>query len=385
MADLRPTGGRPRAAEFFAGIGLVRRALEEAGVDVVFANDIEAFKRDLYVANFGDEHFVLDDVRNIRGRDVPEIDIATASFPCTDLSLAGNRAGLEGEQSGMFWEFARILREMGGRRPRVCLLENVPGFATSKNGEDLRAAIAELNELGYACDLFVVNARHFVPQSRPRLFIVASQDELAEGSRWGPSALRPAWVRRFVETHPELRLQARDLRLPPRAVTTLADVVERLPPRDARWWDAERVERFVGALAPLQAARLERLTRSPRLVWATAYRRTRGGKAVWEIRPDEIAGCLRTARGGSSKQALVQAARGEARVRWMTPREYARLQGAGDFKLDAATPAQQLFGLGDAVCVPVVAWIATSYLVPLVRAGRDGESRRDIRHGAAIG
>jgi hypothetical protein len=54
MADLRPTGGRSRAAEFFAGIGLVRRALEEAGVDVVFANDIEAFKRDLYVANFGE-------------------------------------------------------------------------------------------------------------------------------------------------------------------------------------------------------------------------------------------------------------------------------------------------------------------------------------------
>lgn len=376
---------KPRAAEFFAGIGLVRQALEDAGVEVVFANDIEAFKRDVYVANFGDQDFVLDDVRNVHGDDVPDVEIATSSFPCTDLSLAGNRAGLEGEQSGMFWEFARILREMDSRRPRVCLLENVPSFATSKGGEDLRAAIAELNELGYACDLFVINARHFVPQSRPRLFIVASTVELNGESDWEPSELRPAWVKRFVEAHPELRLQARELRLPPRVVKTLADVVERLYPSDSRWWEPQRVTRFIDSLAPLQAERLERLMRSKQHVWATAYRRTRGGKAVWEIRPDQISGCLRTARGGSSKQALVQASRGQVRVRWMTPREYARLQGAADIKLEAVTTVQQLFGLGDAVCVPVVEWIAASYLVPLVEAGQLSECGQDKSRDAAVG
>lgn len=110
---------RRTAAEFFAGIGLVRLALEQEGFSVIFANDIEPSKFAFYAANFGPSHFVLGDVRHIHGDDVPDVDLATASFPCTDLSLAGWRRGLSGEQSGMFWEFVRVLREMGSRRPSV--------------------------------------------------------------------------------------------------------------------------------------------------------------------------------------------------------------------------------------------------------------------------
>src|SRR6516165_9567643 len=105
-----------RAAEFFAGIGLVKLALEQEGFEVVFANDVDPRKHRIYSANFDSSHFVLDDIRNLRGADIPDIDLATASFPCTDLSLAGNRAGLAGKESGMFWEFARVLGEMGARR-----------------------------------------------------------------------------------------------------------------------------------------------------------------------------------------------------------------------------------------------------------------------------
>ena len=110
-------GAPLRAAEFFAGIGLVRRALEQEDFRVVFANDIEPAKAALYRANFDASDLVVGDVRNVRGKDVPDIDLATASFPCTDLSLAGNRAGLSGEHSGMFWEFARVIREMRRRGP----------------------------------------------------------------------------------------------------------------------------------------------------------------------------------------------------------------------------------------------------------------------------
>src|SRR5439155_26769105 len=124
-----PEGPALRAAEFFAGIGLVRAALADAGVDVVWANDIHPMKARLYAANFGSEHYVVGDVRAVRGGDVPPVDVATASFPCTDLSLAGWRRGLAGEQSGLFWEFARVLEEMGPHRPRAVLLENVPGLA----------------------------------------------------------------------------------------------------------------------------------------------------------------------------------------------------------------------------------------------------------------
>jgi len=356
-----------RCAEFFAGIGLVRLSLEWTGGEVLFANDIEPVKRALYAANFGGDEFRLEDVRNVDGDDVPDVEVATASFPCTDLSLAGNRAGLAGEQSGMFWEFARVLREMGNRRPKIALLENVPSFATSHGGSDLCAAVGELCDLGYSCDLLALNASGFVPQSRLRLFILAAENPAVAPRRAEPSELRPPWLIRFREDNQNLSFWTAPIDVPPSTAGTLAGVVERLRPTDDRWWGQERVERFCASLSGVQTTRLAALQRGRRLRWATAYRRTRHGRAVWEIRSDEISGCLRTARGGSSKQALVQAGRDSLRIRWMTPREYARLQGVPDkYKLDAVSPNQALFGLGDAVCVPAVAWVVREAVLPLL-------------------
>src|SRR4051794_35680317 len=142
--------GNLRAAEFFAGIGLMRLGLEAAGIETAWANDIERDKQDMYVSNFGADEFVLDDIRNIGADDgFPDVDVATASFPCTDLSLAGHRRGLgptgasrdRGGGSSMFWEFARVLEELDQRRPSVVLLENVLGFASSNGGGDLHAAV----------------------------------------------------------------------------------------------------------------------------------------------------------------------------------------------------------------------------------------------------
>ncbi len=367
---------RPRVAEFFAGIGLVRLALEEHGLQVVWANDIEPAKGHMYVAHFGPSDFVLGDIRDVRGADMPDIDLATASFPCTDLSLAGNRLGLSGAQSGMFWQCARVLQEMRHRRPYAIMLENVPSFATSHGGNDLYLALKRLNRLGYWCDLLVADARHFLPQSRPRLFIIGAHDPLDEPGDWQPSLYRPAWIGRFAQQHPDLRLHALPLPLPAGHDQTLADVVERLPPDDRRWWDAERQARFVAELSPLQRARLDAMVERTNCAWSTAYRRTRGGKPAWEIRADAVAGCLRTARGGSSKQALVEAGRGIARLRWLTAREYARLQGAGDYVLEGIPENCVLFGFGDAVCVPVISWLTKEYLAPLL-AGRLTRKRED--------
>ena len=365
----RSANGRFRVAEFFAGAGLVRQALEPLGGEVLFANDIEPFKHKLYAANFDAEHFVLDDVRNVSGRSVPTVDVATSSFPCTDLSLAGNRAGLDGNQSSMFWEFARVLREMGRRRPRVVLLENVPSFLNSRAGRDLRDAIAELNDLGYVCDLLVLDARAFVPQSRPRLFIVGTRGRVAgwrnpvELPLVENDPLRPPRVRKFIADHPELRFQIGLSEAPTTIPSHLADVVERLPADHTAWWPLDRVDAFVSSLAPLHSERLRELTAGRSVAWATAYRRTRHGRAVWEIRADGLSGCLRTARGGSSRQALVEAGRGKTRVRWMMPAEYARLQGVPHFKLDVVSNNQALFALGDAVCVPAVRWVVERYVL----------------------
>lgn len=363
-----------RAAEFFAGIGLMRLGLEGSEIETVWANDIEPDKRDMYVANFGAEEFELADVRDVSGASLPAVDLATASFPCTDLSLAGQRRGLgamaapreQGGGSSMFWEFARVLDEMGSSRPGVVLLENVLGFASSHGGRDLRGAVAELNRLGYSCDPFVVDARHFVPQSRPRMFIVGLMaPDPADLLAFGVD--RPAWVQRLRAEMPDARLHTRALPPLPVGPKDLGRVVESFSPDAAEWWEAERVERFVASLTPIQRARLEELEARRSLSWRTAYRRTRDGVARWEIRADGIAGCLRTARGGSSKQALVEAGAGEARIRWMTPREYARLMGAPSYRLEARRN-QALFGFGDAVCVPAISWLCEHYLVPAASA-----------------
>ncbi|MCY4175261.1 MAG: DNA (cytosine-5-)-methyltransferase [Acidimicrobiaceae bacterium] len=354
-----------RAAEFFAGIGLVRCGLEQAGIEVVWANDIEPVKKSVYAANFDDSHFLLGDIREVAGETVPTVDLATASFPCVDLSLAGNRRGLRGEQSGLFYEFARILGEMGDRSPSVVMVENVASFVSSRDGRDLRAAVRELNALGYVCDLLMLDARWFTPQSRPRLFIVGARQRYSDGAASNASLLRPDRLVRFCRSNPDLELQELPLATPRCRGSALSDAIERFAPASDFWWNGARYDGFMSSLVPLQRRRLESLRARRRFEWRTAYRRTRAGVAVWEIRGDELAGCLRTARGGSSRQAVVQAGHGRVQVRWMTPREYARLQGVPeDFDFSTVSEAQALFGFGDAVCVPVIAWLAREALTP---------------------
>ncbi|MEZ4552965.1 MAG: DNA cytosine methyltransferase [Dehalococcoidia bacterium] len=353
-----------RAAEFFAGIGLVRVALARSGIEVVFANDIEPFKRDMYVENFGDDDFLLADVRTLSGNTIPSIDIATASFPCTDLSLAGWRRGFDGEQSSLYWEFIRILEEMGSARPATVVIENVPGFLTSNGGADLESAISGLNRLGYTCDIILVDAAWFVPQSRRRMFIVAQLHPPAASPLYGfTSPIRPAAVAKFLSRYPSLTVATLVHGAPEWRATSIADVVEHLDPEDPRWWDGERMRRFSDSLSDLNTERLEQMRANPTITWATTYRRTRSGRSTWEIRADEIAGCLRTARGGSSKQAVVEAGKGTFRIRWLTSREYGRLQGVPDYRIPpTVTENQALFGFGDAVCVPAVEWVLRSCL-----------------------
>jgi DNA (cytosine-5)-methyltransferase 1 len=373
----------PVAAEFFAGIGLVRLGLESAGFRVAWSNDIEADKRDMYVGHFDDDPddhtYALGDVADVHGEDMPaNLGLAWASFPCTDLSLAGWRRGLGGKNSATFWHFTRVLDELEehDNRPPLVALENVSGLATSHGGDDLAAAVGELNRLDYSVDVLEIDARRFVPQSRPRLFLIGAKnppaDEPLPNSELRPDSLQAVFGDPTLVTHRAA------LPAPPPPMTaglSSTAYIERIAPRDEQWWDEERSAAFFGSLSPIQSERIARLRKVRTMTYRTAYRRTRNGVAVWEIRPDDVSGCLRTARGGSSKQAVVQLGRGNARVRWMTPREYARLQGAGEFALKGVRRNQALFGFGDAVCVPVVGWLSENYLLPLLR-GQLGSSAK---------
>lgn len=322
-----------RAVEFFAGMGLMRAGLERVGIKTVFANDIDETKARLYADNWGRAALLVGDIRALHGDDIPDAELVTASFPCTDMSLAGKYKGLNGAQSGLVLDFLRILDEMGARAPRTLMIENVMGFLTANGGKDWETVVAGIQVLGYQTAHIVVNASAFVPQSRARVFLFGHK---------GPITL------------PEPPIERDDLRL-----AEIADT-------DCDWWPQERLVAFLNTLSPLQS---KRVANYRRLLWPAyfgAFRRTRGGRAVWEVRADERAGTLRTTRGGSAKQAIVRAGCGEIAVRWMNVTEYARLQGAEHLRYDSVTPSQAMFALGDAVCVPVIEWLATHCLLPLL-------------------
>jgi DNA (cytosine-5)-methyltransferase 1 len=130
---------RLSVAEFFAGIGLVRLALERHDWKVKFANDIDDDKYKMYGDNFDVSHFRKDDIHMLSPTDIPSCALYTASFPCNDLSLAGARSGLNGKQSGAFWGLIRLLKG-AQQKPPIVLLENVPGFLTSGGGADFENA-----------------------------------------------------------------------------------------------------------------------------------------------------------------------------------------------------------------------------------------------------
>jgi DNA (cytosine-5)-methyltransferase 1 len=354
-------------AEYFAGIGLMRSGLEQAGWTTLLANDIDPVKHRLYQNHFQDQddHFILEDIHNLSVKQIPKTTLATASFPCTDLSLAGRRAGLKGEHSSAFWGFVDILEGMGDTKPPLILLENVTGFLTSHSGKDFKDALLALNKLGYAVDAFIIDAAHFVPQSRVRLFILGKQTNIpsVQVKLYLPETeLRPAKLRDFIYHHPEINWDLQDgLPKLPELKKYLADVVEEIPKHSHLWFSRERVDYLLNQTFERHLSKILEQKTKDRYEYFTAFRRVRNGKSMAEIRFDKIAGCLRTPKGGSARQILLQVGKGKINVRLLTPRECARLMGADNFNL-SGTANEALFGFGDAVCVPVVTWIAENYL-----------------------
>lgn len=357
-------------AEFFAGIGLMRLGLEQAGWNIVWANDIDKDKMRMHRGHFTDDeaHFHLGDVHELTPNDIPSVALATASFPCNDLSLAGARRGLAGQHSSAFWGFVNALKGMGNRRPPLVLLENVTGFLTSHDGNDFREACLALNELGYAVDAFIIDAALFVPQSRQRLFLIGKRvsrkaDRIAETPSFYESQLRPHALVNFIMCNPDIRWSLRDLTPINSEKKSLRSILENLPANSIYWWSKERAEYLLNQMSEKHRSIADKMIAGKEITYGTVFRRVRQGKSMAELRTDGIAGCLRTPRGGSGRQILFAAGKGRYAVRLLTPRECARLMGADDFKITVPLN-QALFGFGDAVCVPVIQWIAENYLTP---------------------
>lgn len=369
--------------EFFAGGGMARAGLRE-GWQCTFANDFDRKKCQTYRDNWGAGDLFPGDIGAVSITDLPgRADLAWASSPCQDFSLAGNGAGLSGSKSNVFWSFWRLVTELSEerRKPRAIVIENVRGLLTSRGGHDFQTICRALVVENYLIGGFVVDACHFVPQSRPRLFLVGfleGECNLPEvggaDDVWHPSVLRSA-----VSSFPAFLAERWNWwKLPeaPRSNTRLIDILEVGVP----WHPQQKTNQLLELMNTTNREKIDKRLNDPTSSVGAAFRRTRveHGRRQQriEVRFDGLAGCLRTPGGGSSRQTIFSVGMGEVKSRLLTPRETARLMGLSEeYKLpDNPNDAFQLSG--DGVVVPVVEFLERHVLRPaLVGVGAEGKTQ----------
>jgi DNA (cytosine-5)-methyltransferase 1 len=372
--------------EFFAGGGMARAGLGDSW-NCLFANDFDQIKVETYEANWGTGEIAHRDVASLALSDLPAdvVDLVWASFPCQDLSLAGSYRGLGQERdkvatrSGTFWPFWKLIRGLaqGGRAPRAIVLENVYGCLRSRKGRDFASIASALIELDYRFGAAVVDAAHFVPQSRPRVFFLAFRGDQSIPASLSAERPQEIW-------HPAALAEAYD-GIPPAAKrnwiwwnisqplarnSTFADLMEEAP-TTVKWHAAAHTNYILNLMSPLNRQKVSEAIRSGRRMVGAVYRRTRPDETGIkrqraEVRFDDVVGCLRTPAGGSSRQVILVVEGKTVKSRLISPREAARLMGLDEDYVLPERYNHAYHVCGDGVCVPVVRHIARHVLEPVL-------------------
>lgn len=366
--------------EFFAGGGMARQGLGD-GWRCVFANDFDHKKGMSYQANWGtDGELRVGDVRQVRAADLPGVaDLVWGSFPCQDLSLAGGGAGLRGERSGTFYPFWDVINSLiaDGRAPKLIALENVCGTLTSHGGKDFEAICSTFAKSGYQYGALVINAALFVPQSRPRLFVIGVRDDIAiDPALISPGPIDPFHTSGLCRAVSGISAEARkrlvwwNLPTPPHRNSTFADIIEDMP-SGVTWHTPAESRALLNMMSPINKAKVAAAKRANRRMVGGVYKRTRldeNGVKVQraEVRFDDVAGCLRTPAGGSSRQTILVIDGDTVRSRLISPRETARLMGLPDEYRLPKNYNEAYHLTGDGVAVPVVRHLACHLFEPLL-------------------
>jgi DNA (cytosine-5)-methyltransferase 1 len=330
-----------RVGSLFSGIGGFDLGFKRAGMECAWQVEIDAKCRALLADKFTNVA-IHEDVNHVGRSNLAPVDLICGGFPCQDLSVAGRRAGLAGERSGLWFQFQRVLEEM---RPRWCVIENVPGLLSSAKGRDFAVIVQALVELGYCVSWRVLDAQYAgLAQRRKRVFIVGSLGDgrsaevlfEPESVRWHPAPSRTARER----VAPSLESRSRsggvstDFALNGGVVAhngcdnLIPQVAGTLTNRDSKGADSSPKE---GHLIPVPA---------------TGFHLTQDPIAETELTPAM----------GSKTYTL--GAHGAFGVRRLTPRECERLQGFPDDWTAAFADTVRYRMLGNAVAVPVAEWIA---------------------------
>ncbi|MBQ2922042.1 MAG: DNA (cytosine-5-)-methyltransferase [Tyzzerella sp.] len=306
-----------KVVSFFSGLGGLDKGFVDAGYNIIWANDFDKFAVQTYKANFG-EHIVLGDINEIPLADIPDCDVLIGGFPCQPFSMMGRQKGFEDARGTLFFRIAEVIDDKikKNRKPKAIILENVRSLKTHNNGKTYNEIHRILqDELGYKVFCEILNSADFgVPQTRNRTYIVCFANDKAE-----------------YEFPQKQKLES-----------TLQDLLE------------ERVDK--------------KYFLSDKILPTILSSGTGGYKAKSEID-------LKVARPLCATMAKMHRACQDnyvtqnGRVRRLTPRECARLQGFEDTFVIPVSDCQAYKQFGNAVTVNVSRAVAQSVKVTLEKLG----------------
>ena len=362
---------------------MVRAGLGEEW-DCVFANDFDHKKCGTYRLNWGSTELTTADIKTLSSKDVPgRADLAWASFPCQDLSLAGSGAGLKGDRSGTFWPFWDIMLSLGieDRAPQLIVLENVCGTLSSHEGKDFATICACFRQAGYRFGALVIDASLFVPQSRPRLFMIGVRGDVfvpavmrgnEPSAQWHPKRMRKTFE--ALPTKDRNNWIWWELPEPTPRKKRFAGIIEDKP-TGVSWHSSSETAKLLRMMSDVNREKVENAKRAGRRMVGTLYKRTRRDKQGVrvqraEVRFDDMAGCLRTPAGGSSRQLIMVVDGERVRSRLISTRETARLMGLDDSYILPEKYNEAYHLTGDGVVVPVVRYLGKHIFEPLLRENK---------------
>lgn len=351
---------KPTCLDFFAGSGLVAEGLKEYFY-TIWANDICPKKSKVFCANHDNKIFHLGPIENISGSHVPNALLSWGSFPCQDLSLAGNMGGLLSSRSGLVWQWLRVMDEQDEKTPLV-VAENVVGLISSAKGLNYRQLHNALVKRGYKIGVVLLDAVRWVPQSRKRVFVIAVDNKIRTNQF---EIDQPTWCHTdtIVNVSKGLRNWVWwNIPKPKVRKKSLDHIVDYYAPCDP----PEKRNYLLSLIPEEHRKRVSAAVKKGQRVFP-GYKRIRNGRQVLELRFDGIAGCLRTPTGGSSRQFLLIADKNSFKTRLLTVNETAALMGVRKTYKIPGTYNAGYKAMGDAVAVPVSRYLARTLLAPLAQ------------------
>ena len=164
-----------KVCSLFSGIGGIDLGFQQAGFDIVWANEFDKDAATTYRKNFGAEHLVEGDITKVEVNTIPDFDVLVAGFPCQPFSIAGKQKGFKDDRGDLFFQIARVVEV---KRPNIIFLENVANLLEHDDGKSFLTVYNALVPYGYSFKYQVMDSYDYgnVPQHRSRIFIVAFLD-----------------------------------------------------------------------------------------------------------------------------------------------------------------------------------------------------------------